>query len=154
MKFQNLLTIAAATALTACGFGGGAQEPFVPDTVILGVNYVGISVSDLDAAEDLYATSVDGEILNQDPVPLAGALASLAGRSGGEVETRLIRRTNSQVRLMSFPDRAAEVAAIPAVPVEGPAIAHVCFQVADETNTYDRFLSAGAARIGAEERDH
>lgn len=154
MKFRKLLTLAAVTALTACGFGGGAQEPIEPDTVILGVNYVGISVSDLNAAEDLYVSGVDVEIVNQDAVPLDGVLASLAGRTGGEIQTSLIRRTNSQIRLMSFPDRSADVVAVPAVPVIGPGIAHVCFQVADETNTYDRFLAAGATHIGDEELVH
>lgn len=154
MKFQTLITIAATASLAACGFGGGAQEPIEPDTVILGINYVGISVSDLDAAEDLYVTSVDGEIVNEDTLPLDGVLASLAERNGGEIETRLIRRTNSQIRLMFFPDRPADVQAVPATPVEGPGIAHVCFQVADETNTYDRFLAAGATHIGDENLVH
>ncbi len=150
MKFRVLTSIATAAVLSACGFGGGEPEPFEPDTVILGVNYVGISVSDLDAAEDLYGSSVDGEIVNQDAIPLTGTIATLAGRTGGDVETRLIRRTNSQIRLMHFPDRPEEVVSVPAVEVEGPGIAHVCFQVADETNTYDRFLAAGATHIGDE----
>lgn len=148
MNFRTLTTIAATATLTACGFGDGAQEPIEPDTVVLGVNYVGVTVSDLDAAAELYATSTDAEIMDQGAIPLHGVLAALAGRSGGEIETRLIRRTNSQIRLMSFPDRPSEVQAVPAVPVEGPGIAHVCFQVADETNTYDRFLAAGATHIG------
>ncbi len=148
MKFRVLISIATAAMLSACGFGGGEPEPIEPDTVILGVNYVGISVSDLDTAEDLYVSSVDAEVVNQDAVPFDGVLAGLAGRTGDDIETRLIRRTNSQIRLMSFPDRPEDVLAVPAVKVEGPGIAHVCFQVADETNTYDRFLAAGATYIG------
>ena len=154
MKFRVLISIASAVVLSACGSGGGGTEPVEPDTVILGVNYVGISVSDLDAAEDMYVSSVDGEVVNQDAVPLDGVLATLTGRSGGNVETRLIRRTNSQIRLMSFPDRSEAVLAVTAVEVEGPGIAHVCFQVADETNTYDRFLASGATHIGDENLVH
>jgi catechol 2,3-dioxygenase-like lactoylglutathione lyase family enzyme len=154
MKFRVLISVATAAVLTACGLGGGEPEPIEPDTVILGINYVGISVSDLDAAEDLYVSSVDGEVINEDALPFDGVLASLAQRGGGEIEARLIRRTNSQIRLMSFPDRPADVQAVPAVPVEGPGIAHVCFQVADETDTYDRFLAAGATHIGDENLVH
>ena len=47
MKLRILTSIATAAILSACGFGGGDPEPIEPDTVILGVNYVGISVSDL-----------------------------------------------------------------------------------------------------------
>lgn len=154
MQFRVLLQVMAAMALSGCGLGGGAQEPVEPDSVVLGVNYIGISVSDLDAAEALYVGSVDAETVNRETIPLDGALANLTGRSGGGVQTRLIRRTNSQLRLMSFPDRPEDVVEFPAVPVEGPGIAHICFQVADETNTYDRFLTAGATHIGDEDLVH
>ena len=146
MGLRALLSGLAVFGLSGCG--GGAAEPFESDSVILGVSYVGVSVSDLDAAEALYAEAVDAQTVNRDAIPLDGVFASLTGRSGGEISTRLVRRTNSQLRLMSFPDRPEEVIGLSAVPVEGPGLAHVCFQVADETNTYEKFLAAGATPIG------
>lgn len=148
MNVRTVLSSFAILSLTACGLAGGTPEALEEDTVILGVNYVGITVTDLDAAEALYTEAVEAETVNQDPIPMDGVFADLTGRSSGEVQTRLMRRTNSQFRLMQFPDRPAAVTDLPAVPVEGSGIAHICFQVADETDAYARFLAAGTAAIG------
>ncbi len=129
----------------------GQPAPWEPDPVIRGVSYIGVTVDDLDAAEAYYRDSVSAETLDDSSLAAGNALASLPGAGDGAIETRLLRRTNTQLRLMAFTGRSREGAAASAVPVQGPGIAHICFQVAQETNVYARILAAGATPIGHED---
>ena len=62
----------------------------------------------------------------------------------------MLRGSNAQLRLMRFdgPVRRPEMKE---VPVQGPGLAHVCFQAARSTATHDRFLQNGARHVGAHE---
>lgn len=137
----------ASFALAGCGLMSGEPKPLEPDTVIRGVNFVGVSVADLDAAEEYYISAVEAETVDQATLEPDNVLSQLT-EGDGAAETRLLRRTNAQLRLMAFTQRSEEAEALDAVPVQGPGIAHVCFQVAHETDAYNRILAAGATAIG------
>ncbi|WP_306093887.1 VOC family protein [Qipengyuania flava] len=141
--------LVALAALAGCG-SAGPRTDVPPDSVILGVNYIGVSVSDLDRAEDYYSSSVATETVDEDSL----APTAFAGLDTGELspaKSRLIRSANAQLRLMQFDQRSPAATRSRAVPVYGPGIAHVCFQVAQQTNAYARILAAGARPIGAPE---
>lgn len=140
-------------ALAACGLTGGAPEPAKPDSVIRGVNFIGVTVDDLDAAEAYYKAGVEAETIADSPIEAGTVLAELA-MGDGTAQTRLIRRTNAQLRLMAFSSRPEASKQIGVVPVQGPGIAHVCFQVAEETDSYNRILKAGAKHIGHRDLVH
>ena len=123
--------------------GGGAAAP-----VVRGVAYVGVSVGDLDAAARFYSRAADLEEVARGELKGSTALDGLAGRPGVVARTRMLASSNAQLRFMQFASRP-ETASAPMVPVNGPGIAHVCYQVAQETRTYERFLDNGARHVGA-----
>ncbi len=144
---KQVIAALASLVLASCGFLSSEPEPFVPDSIVTGVNFVGVSVSDLDSAESYYSSSIEAETVAQETLEPGNILALLADDDGA-LETRLIRRTNTQLRLMQFAPHSQAGGAHEAVPVQGPGIAHVCFQVAEETDAYNRILAAGATPIG------
>ena len=146
-----LLVGCAFLALTACGRSGSSTEAAVPDSVIRGVNFIGVHVSDLDAAERYYASTVDASTIDSASLPAGNTLSQLVDTGDGAVETRLIRKTNTQLRLMTFAERSARSQMVEAVVVQGPGISHMCFPVAQETAAYRQFLEAGAKPIGESE---
>ncbi|MGJ8563566.1 MAG: VOC family protein [Alphaproteobacteria bacterium] len=150
-----LTSVFATSILSGCGLIAGydAGEPF-DDSVILGVNYVGLSTPSLDATETYYKTALATQTVDDQALDIDGSIGSLAPfLDDNKVEARLIRSSNSQIRLMSFPQTDASRAA-KAVPVNGPGIAHVCFQVAKSTSAYARVIEAGATPIGAPDLVH
>ena len=104
-------------------------------------------MTDLDKSTDFYAAAdlqrVEDKSFSDHP-----AFNALAGRDGVNVKTRMLRSANAQIRLMQFEEPGSSA---PAVPVQGPGIAHLCFQVAQSTNTYQKILANGAGAIGAHE---
>ncbi|QLC25209.1 glyoxalase/bleomycin resistance/dioxygenase family protein [Parasphingopyxis algicola] len=148
---RNAIALLSGVVLAGCGMLGGQPEPWEPDPIIRGVSYIGVTVDDVDAAEAYYRDAVSAETLGDSVLEAGNTLAGLFADGDAAAQTRLVRRTNAQLRLMAFAERSPEGAATSAVPVQGPGIAHVCFQVARETNVYARILAAGANPIGHEE---
>ena len=140
--------IVLAATLAACG-GGPKELP--EDAVVKGVNFVGIAVADLDAATEFYQAGTDLEIVDDGIVTESSALDTLAGRSGVSANSRMLRTVNAQISLMSFAEPTQDW---DPVPVEGPGIMHVCFQVDQETQAYQRLLAAGGEFLGEEELVH
>lgn len=139
---------ALAVMLAACGGG----EYALPETsVVKGVNFVGIAVEDLDAATAFYQAGTDFEVVDEASLSDQAALDAIAGRAGVSAETRMLRTVNAQISLMAFSDPTEDW---DAVPVQGPGIMHVCFQVDQETEAYQRFLAAGGEFLGAEDLVH
>lgn len=143
-----LLILCAFLTATACSRSGSPSDAPIPDSVIRGVNFIGVHVSDLDAAERFYADAVDATTLVTTDLSEGNVLSQLVDSGDGAVKTHLTRRTNAQLRLMTFADRSQRGREFDAVEVQGPGISHVCFQVAQQTEIYRRFLEAGAIPIG------
>ena len=140
------IALLAALFLGACT---GSPEPV--DTVFRGIHYVGVSVSDLDRSTAFYSEAADLTLVDDGVLERSPVIETLAGRSDVRAMTRLIKSSNAQLRFMQFENRSAAAQAAPRVEVYGPGIAHLCFQVAKKTETYERFLEAGATPIGARE---
>lgn len=139
-----LVSAVCGLMLTACG--NAEPKQLNPDSVIKGVSYVGTSVADLDQSTEFYRAA---DLVPVDDRELSGSAAfdKLANRSGVVVQTRMLRSVNAQIRLMQFSDSSALNATEP-VPVQGPGIAHMCYQVDHATGTYQDFLDRGAEIIG------
>ena len=133
-------------------FGGESTRPENP--VVRGISYVGMTVSDLDASTLLYqdaaalVTVTDSSIGQH---PLHQVLLSEEQRAG---KTRLLKSANAQLNLMMFDNPSDNARSYSAVDVQGPGIAHVCYQVNQNTNTYQKFLAAGATHVGDEAMVH
>lgn len=125
-----------------------AVDPDRQTKIIRGVNYVGVSVSNLERAVALYAEAGDLKPVKSGSLENSDAIDALAGRSGAVAKTQLMKSVNGQLQFMQFANPSAEARAASATPVNGPGIAHVCYQVDKQTGAYERFLSGGAKPIG------
>ncbi|MEL6686345.1 MAG: VOC family protein [Pseudomonadota bacterium] len=134
MKRHKILATCALGTITlgflsACS-GGSPEQYALKSTLFEGVNYVGISVSDMDAAIAFYQKPADLQLVDD-------------GIEDG-VETQILRSVNAQIRLMKFP----EPTDVAVTPVQGPGIAHLCVQAAKSTDAYGKFLDNGGTIIG------
>lgn len=145
----RLAAMCLILAVTGCGQSNGPQVLANPDPVIRGVNFIGLAVADLDAAQAYYASSVNAAVVDNARLEAGNPLAALHPEGGGAAQTRLLRRTNAQIRLFAFEMPSKEGASMAAVPVFGPGIAHICFQVAEETQAHENMLAAGAIPVGS-----
>lgn len=146
---RTALSIAATLSVLTC-CSPAPSPPLNPDSVIKGVNYVGVTVTDLDRATAFYADVMDLDLVASDEFTTTPAMSALAGAEEMRAQTRLLRSVNAQFRLMQF-DTKPGLSPRSAPPVQGPGIAHLCFQVAQSTNMYQRALDNGAAPIGDSE---
>ncbi|MEP2989835.1 MAG: VOC family protein [Parasphingorhabdus sp.] len=150
---KHLTALSVALLLTACG-GRSAGEPVPPDTIITGVNYIGASVSDIEKTAELYGSSVDLKAVDQTEITGSPLFDKLAGRSGVSAQTQMMRSVNAQVRFMQFANPSSAAQSTKQMDVQGPGIAHVCYQVDDKTQSYQKFLAGGAKHIGDMEMVH
>jgi catechol 2,3-dioxygenase-like lactoylglutathione lyase family enzyme len=150
---KNLKWIAsAAFMLTACSPSPDAEV--VEDTIITGVNYIGASVSNLEQTADLYSEAIDLKVIDNTTISNNSHFDKIAGRSGVTAQTKMMRSANAQVRFMTFTDPSDKARATSPTGVQGPGIAHVCYQVDHQTQAYHKFLTGGAKHIGDKEMVH
>lgn len=128
---------------------GDASRPI--DATIRGVAYIGMSVTDIEATTEFYRQGVDLEPIADDAVINPTLFGLLSGEDAAKLTTRLLRSSNAQLQLMQFSPPSRAAVASRQLAVYGPGIAHVCYQVDQATNAYQKFLAAGAQTIGARE---
>lgn len=141
MRFLSALIMGSAL-IGACG--PTEQPALSPDAIVGGVNYVGVTVTDLDASTQYYSDVMAMEVVDTAPATFADELTN--GAITG-AQTRMLRSVNAQIRLFEFEGADQNTPAPPAA-LQGPGIAHICFQVAQSVNMYKRALERGARPIG------
>lgn len=119
--------------------------------IVRGVDYIGVSVSDLEKSSDLYAKAADLKSVQRREIVNHPALNKLIGQEDVKIHTHLMESVNAQLRFMQFSTTSTKAKTSPHVDVYGPGIAHVCYQVAEETQTYQAFLANGATHVGDKE---
>ncbi len=154
-KLVVRLSLGLLSVLTLAGCSWFSAEPSrVENPVVRGVDYVGMTVSNLERSSVLYQKAADltpSDITQIDSHPVVN---SLVGRDGAKAKSRLLTSVNAQLKLTEFTQPAAKAANTPHLEVYGPGIAHVCYQVAKHTHTYETFLANGATPIGDPEMIH
>jgi catechol 2,3-dioxygenase-like lactoylglutathione lyase family enzyme len=123
----------------------------VDNPVVAGVNFVGVTVSDLNQTEKLYRDATEIQVVKSDTITDHPLIDALAGRSGVSAQTRLMKGVNAQVLLMQFDNPSEQAKKHHVINANGPGLAHLAFQVADKTQTYQKFLAGGAKHIGDKE---
>ncbi|BFM18495.1 hypothetical protein R50073_46780 [Maricurvus nonylphenolicus] len=121
------------------------------DAVVRGINFVGMSVSNLEQSTALYQNAFDLKLAREADIQQSAVIDALSGREDTRVSTRLMKSANAQVLFMEFDDSPIQALNTEPVPVNGPGIAHVCYQAAQKHNAYERFLEGGATHIGDRE---
>lgn len=132
-------------------FFGSSVSPRPDDAVVRGINYVSMSVSDLDTETTRFGDTFNLEQVDERPMDLPPAIQTLLGRESVSASTRTLKSINAQVRLVQFDTQSAEAQDTPQVEVNGPGFAHVCFQVAKKTGAYEKFLESGGVHVGAKD---
>ncbi len=118
---------------------------FDSPTTLLGVNHIGLSVRDLDAALEFYQTATGFELLRRETVRNNGAANTLFGRDDIEYEIAVLEAPNMLFELIEFshnrdlPPRK--------MPVEGPGMTHTCFQSPASASGYKKFQQAGVEML-------
>ncbi|MEO0368154.1 MAG: VOC family protein [Pseudomonadota bacterium] len=146
MKLKALLILVSITLLSACG-SNEAEWRLPEDSFVKGVNFVGISVSNLSDSQALYSNSVDLQPVTSVKLDADNLLGAITDNTELSAQAVLLRGANAQVLMMEFNVPST----IAATPVNGPGIAHMCFQVDATTETYQKFLAGGASVIGDED---
>jgi len=123
----------------------------VDNPIVTGVNYIGLTVSDLERSAKLYQDSANLQLKKQGIISNSPVIDKIAERTGVTAKTKLMTSVNAQLRFMQFDNPSAAAQSAPFVDAHGPGIAHVCFQVNKETNTYEKFLAGGGTHIGSKE---
>lgn len=145
--FTAGMMAAALALLAACAAPAKPAAVAAPDgPLVRGVAYVGQSVSDIEKTTAYYHATAALSVVAEGSLSGAKALQTIAGKPV-RVETRLLRGSTGQIRLMQFkaPGAAAKSAGI--VPVQGPGITHVCHQSPDDKPLFAKFIAAGAKPV-------
>lgn len=138
-----LLSLPIVLLLTGC-----SGKPH-PDPIIKGVNFVGLSVSDLEQAERFYSQAAAMSSEPIDHEPLTQLVEVLVADSPKVERASLMQSVNAQIILMQFDGSKIDgKARRNPIEVYGPGIAHVCYQADMETSAYQKFLELGAQTMG------
>ncbi len=153
MRTKIIIAVCAlilAISVKQLFFAGVSTKPLDREwAVIDGVNFVGMTVSDLEASTAMYAAAAnladaaDDQTANQNALPqnlLIGEAITTA--------SRLMKSVNAQLLFMQFPPNGDATPQQSPVAVNGPGIAHVCYQANEKTRAYEKFLEAGSSTIG------
>lgn len=137
--------VAATAYLYTSGFFLEDEEP----SGFIGVSYVGVSVSSLESAVEFHRSATDLRMVEANTWSDSAALNKVAGHEVS-ADTQMLESSNAQLRFMQFTNDTARPR-MSGVPVNGPGIAHVCWQVDEKTRTYQRYLENGLRPIGSPE---
>ena len=113
-------------------------------STVIGLNHVGLSVSDLQASIDFYTKAASVTV---DPaMRLSNTAAEQAsGFANAPIDRSVLAGPNGYLELSQYDPSLAGKAE--AIPVCGPGITHVCFQSPTNQNIYGRFKASGAKPV-------
>lgn len=151
--WKIIVSVLSILLISSCSwFSEGPSRAENP--VVRGVDYIGVSVSNLDKTSMLYAKATDLQSIEKTDFANHPVLNALTGRENVNVKTHLMQSVNAQLRFMQFSNPSQQAKTTSPLEVYGPGIAHVCYQVAEDTQTYQTFLANGAEPIGDSEMVH
>ena len=144
---KKIITTLSLLSLIAC-----SKQPNLPqrheNAVIQGINYVGKVVKDIEQSTKFYQHAVALNTIEQKTLINEPVFNQLARQDQLQIESRLLRSSNAQIRLLQFNQPSDKAKSAESVPVNGPGFGHLCFQVNDKTQAYQKFLAQGAKPIG------
>jgi catechol 2,3-dioxygenase-like lactoylglutathione lyase family enzyme len=112
-------------------------------STIIGVNYVGMTVSDVDRTKAFYTSAIDLKPLKIDLVKRQVSLPSSIAPASDLRDAAILRGPNSYLRLMEY-EAHLPAHEDGAMPVQGPGITHICFQAPKARPIAGKFVEQGA----------
>ena len=154
--YGNLLLASAALLLV----GNSNAIDIDPDSTIydspatlLGINYIGLSVKDLDTVLAFYQGVSGFKLVSRETIRNSSAADRLFGHERIEYEVAVLEAPNMLFELTEFShNRSKETTKMLAY---GPGMTHTCFQSPSDDSAYYRFRDAGAdmLSVGSEPID-
>lgn len=142
-----LLALLILSLQTGCSWiNSESNRP--SDPVIRGVNYIGVVVSDVAVSSELYSQATAMSLIPHQQIGTDHVIDKLVGAKNVNFVSQLLRSSNAQLQFMQFDHQSVAAKNSAPVEVHGPGIAHVCYQVAQKTGVYDKFLQHGGSHIG------
>lgn len=111
-------------------------------TTLMGVNHIGLSVTDLDEALAFYQGVSGFELIRRETVHRSAAADKLFGTENIQYEIAVLEAPNMLFELTEFASNRGRTPV--KMKAEGPGMTHTCFQTASSNSGYDRFKAAGA----------
>lgn len=149
MRYCLFALLLLSVSIGACSLlKSGEISPRPDDAVIRGVNYIGVTVSDLEKSTRLYGDVGNLQAVDDSVISDSKVFAALTGSEDSRVVTRLMRGSNAQIRFMQFESPSPAALQSPRVEVNGPGYAHIAIQAKQEMQPYQRFLQAGGTPVG------
>lgn len=111
-------------------------------TTLLGVNHIGLTVTDLDAALAFYQVATGFEVIRRETVRNNPRVDQLYNHPNIEYEIAVLEAPNLLFELTEFTHNKNKQPT--KMPVQGPGMTHTCFQSAMTDPGYDRFIAVGA----------
>lgn len=113
-------------------------------STISGINHVGMSVRDLNAAVDFYTRAVAVE--EEPSKVLSNSAAERASGFGSTpIGRTALRGPNGYLELSQYD--ASLFGTTEVLPVQGPGVTHVCYQAPSSEDIYSRFKAEGATPV-------
>lgn len=113
-------------------------------STVIGLNHVGLSVSDLEASLAFYSQAASLQVDRARRLGNAAAEAA-SGFDNVPTDRAVLAGSNGYLELSQYESSLAGPAQ--EIPVRGPGITHVCFQSPTSQNIYDRFRERGATSV-------
>jgi catechol 2,3-dioxygenase-like lactoylglutathione lyase family enzyme len=116
-------------------------DPLMKDrnSTIIGVNHVGMTVADVDAAKAFYVGAIGLEPLDTDLISRQSSLPTKIAPASDLVDAVILKGPNSYLRLMEYDTyEAADM------PVQGPGFTHICFIAPKDRPIDGKFVKRGA----------
>lgn len=114
-------------------------------TTVLGINHIGLSVTNLDRMLDFYLKSTGFELLRRHKISGSQDADTLFGRENVALEMAIIKAPNMLLELIEFEHNKSAV--VTQMPAKGPGMTHTCFQSPSSDSGWDKFMKAGASPL-------
>lgn len=115
---------------------------FDSPTTLMGINHIGLSVRDLDAALEFYQSVADFKLVRRETIANNSAANRLFGHENVDYEIAVLEAPNMLFELIEFSHNRNQP--FSKMPVQGPGMTHTCFQSPAAKSGYDKFKSIGA----------
>lgn len=112
-------------------------------STIIGVNYVGMTVSDVGRSKAFYTNAIDLKLLKTDLVKRQASLPASIAPTSNLRDAAIFQGPNSYLRLMEY-EAHLPAHEDGAMPVQGPGITHICFQAPKARPIDQKFIGQGA----------
>lgn len=114
-------------------------------TTLLGVNHIGLSVTDLDSALAFYQGVSGFKLVRRETVHHNNMADTLFGQEGIQFEIAVLEAPNMLFELTEFSVNQGK--SPKKMPAQGPGMTHTCFQTPSNNSGYDRFKAVGAEML-------